>query len=488
MLNYKGRNLTMLTDLYELTMAQSYFNRGRHERVIFDVFYRRNPFGNGFAIACGIDDVVDFIKDLHFDKEDVEYLRSLGIFSDGFLGYLCSFKFTGNLYAVENGTVVFPMEPLVKVEADICEAQIVETAILNLVNHQTLIATKAERVKWAAKGDSVLEFGLRRAQGPDAGLYGAKAAVLGGCNSTSNVLAGQMFNVALSGTHAHSYVMSFDSELEAFRAYVETFPNAAILLVDTYDTLKHGVPDAIQVFKEMEAAGTLPKKGKGIYGIRLDSGDLAWLSIKARKMLDDAGFTDAVISASSDLDENLIESLKLQGAKIGVWGVGTNLITAKDNPALGGVYKLAAVEENGKYIPKIKLSENVEKITNPGSKQILRFIDKETGLIRADLIALADEVYDEAEDVEVFDPVDTWKRKVIKGGTYRIEKLHKQYFKDGEQVAFERTALEAKKHCEESLATLSVESRRLVNPHKVHVDLSEKLWNLKQELIKKERA
>lgn len=488
MLNYKGRNLTMLTDLYELTMAQSYFNRGRHEKVIFDVFYRRNPFGNGFAIACGIDDVVDFIKDLHFDKEDVEYLRSLGIFSDGFLGYLCRFKFTGNLYAVENGTVVFPMEPIVKVEADICEAQIVETAILNLVNHQTLIATKAERVKWAAKGDSVLEFGLRRAQGPDAGLYGAKAAVIGGCNSTSNVLAGQMFDVALSGTHAHSYVMSFDSELEAFRAYVETFPKAAILLVDTYDTLKHGVPDAIQVFKEMRNAGTLPKKGEGIYGIRLDSGDLAWLSIKAREMLDEAGFEDAVISASSDLDEYLIESLKSQGAKIDVWGVGTNLITAKDNPALGGVYKLAAVEGKNGYEPKIKLSENVEKITNPGNKKILRIVDKKSGLIRADLIALADERYDEQVDLEVFDPVDTWKRKVIEGGSYRIIDLHKQYFKDGVQVGFERSTTDAKKYCEESLSMLSVESRRLVNPHKVHVDLSQLLWNLKQVLIEKERS
>jgi nicotinate phosphoribosyltransferase len=483
MKNYAGRNLTMLTDLYELTMAQSYFNRNRHERVIFDVFYRKNPFGNGFAIACGIDDVVDYVKELHFDREDIDYLASLNTFSAEFLEYLSNFKFTGNMYAVENGTVVFPMEPIVKIEADICEAQIVETAILNIINHQTLIATKSERVKWAAGEDNVLEFGLRRAQGPDAGLYGAKAAIIGGCGSTSNVLAGQMFGAKLSGTHAHSYVMSFGSELEAFRAYVETFPNAAILLVDTYDTLGSGVPNAIKVFNEMKEAGKLPVKGSGIYGIRLDSGDLAWISKEARRMLDEAGFTDAIISASSDLDENLITSLKLQGAKITLWGVGTNLITAKDCPALGGVYKLAAVEENGEYVPKIKLSENPEKITNPGNKRIIRIVDNKSGLIRADLICLADEVYDEGKDLEVFDPVETWKRKVIKGGTYHIVELHKRYFNCGIQVGTERDLAEAKQHCEESLAMLSQETRRLVNPHKVHVDLSDKLWNLKNELI-----
>ena len=482
MKNYEGRNLTMLTDLYELTMAQSYFDMNRHEKVIFDLFYRKNPFDNGYAIACGIDDVVEYVKDLHFSKEDVEYLKSLNIFSDGFLNYLSNFKFTGNMFAVENGTVVFPMEPIVKIEADIIEAQIVETALLNIINHQTLIATKASRVKWAAGDNNVLEFGLRRAQGPDAGLYGAKAAVIGGCGSTSNVLAGQMFGIKLSGTHAHSYVMSFDSELEAFRTYVKTFPKAAILLVDTYDTLKSGVPHAIEVFKEMRENGVLPKKGEGIYGIRLDSGDLSWLSKESRRMLDEAGFEDAIISASSDLDEYLIQSLKLQGAKIGLWGVGTNMITAKDCPALGGVYKLAAVEEDGVYIPKIKLSENPVKVTNPGNKKIIRIVDKTTGLIRADLICLHDEIYDEKDDLTVFDPIYTWKRKTIKGGTYYIINLHKQYFKDGVQVAEERDVEGAKKHCEESLAMLSKESRRLVNPHYVHVDLSEKLWALKDNM------
>lgn len=487
MKNYEGRNLSLLTDLYELTMAQSYYNLGRKENVIFDVFYRRNPFDNGFVIACGISDVMDFISDLHFDKDDVDYLKSLNIFSDDFLNYLRDFHFTGNVYAVDEGTVVFPMEPIVKIEAPIIEAQIVETAILNMVNHQSLIATKAERVKHSAGDDNVMEFGLRRAQGPDAGLYGAKAALIGGCSSTSNVLAGMMFGAKESGTHAHSYIMSFSSELEAFRTYAHHFPKSAILLVDTYDTLNQGVPDAIKVFTEMKEEGILPKQGEGIYGIRLDSGDLAWLSKEARKMLDEAGFKDAIISASSDLDEYLIESLKQQGAQITLWGVGTNLITAKDCPALGGVYKLSAVEKDGVYIPKIKLSENPEKVTNPGNKRIVRFVDKKTGIIRADLICLMDEVFNEADDMEVFDPIDTWKKKVIKGGTYYIIELHQQFFKDGKQLLEGATLKEAQRVCKQNLSLLSAETKRLRNPHKVHVDLSQKLWDLKQQLIKESR-
>lgn len=487
MKNYEGRNLTMLTDFYELTMAQSYFKRGRHERVIFDVFYRSNPCDNGYAIACGMDDVIELLTNLHFTDGDIEYLRSLNVFEESFLEYLANFKFTGRMYGVNNGTVVFPMEPLIKIEADICEAQIIETPILNMINHQTLIATKAARIKHAIGEDEGMEFGLRRAQGPDAGIYGAKAAIMAGFGSTSNVLAGQMFNMPIKGTHAHSYIMSFPTELEAFRAYANDFPKAAILLVDTYDTLKEGVPDAIQVFKEMAAKGILPKKGEGIYGIRLDSGDLAWLSKEARKMLDNAGFEDAIISASSDLDEYLIESLKQQGAAITLWGVGTNLITSKDCPALGGVYKLAAVMENGKYTPKIKLSENPVKITNPGDKKILRFIDNETGKIRVDLICLADEEYNSNEDLTVFDPVETWKRKTLEGGTYHIVELHKLFIDNGNQIKKERDLMEAKQYCKESLDTLSEESKRIINPHKVHVDLSLKLWEMKQELIKEIR-
>lgn len=343
------QNLTLLTDLYELTMMQGYFkHKDQNETVIFDAFYRTNPCNGGYAIAAGLEQLVNYIKELHFSKEDINYLASLNIFDNDFLDYLADFKFSGDIYAIPEGTVVFPREPLVKVIAPIMEAQLVETAILNIINHQSLIATKAARVCYAAKGDGIMEFGLRRAQGPDAGIYGARAAVIGGCIGTSNVLCGQLFDVPVKGTHAHSWIMSFPNEYTAFKTYADMYPTACILLVDTYDTLKSGVPNAIRVFQEMQKEG-IPLT---YYGIRLDSGDLAYLSKKARKMLDDAGFTDAVISASNDLDEYLIESLKLQGAAITSWGVGTNLITSKDNPAFGGVYKLAALMgEDGNFIP-----------------------------------------------------------------------------------------------------------------------------------------
>ena len=334
------RNLTLLTDLYELTMMQGYFKeKDANETVIFDAFYRSNPNNNGYSICAGLEQVIDYIKDLHFDQEDIDYLRSTGLFGEDFLEYLKQFHFSGDIYAIPEGTVVFPREPLVKVIAPIMEAQLVETALLNIINHQSLIATKTARVIYAAQGDGVMEFGLRRAQGPDAGIYGARAAMIAGCIGTSNVLAGQMFDVPVKGTHAHSWIMSFPDELTAFRTYARLYPTACILLVDTYDTLKSGVPHAIQVFQEMRDAG-IPLT---FYGIRLDSGDLAYLSKKAKKMLDAAGFPDAVISASNDLDENLISSLKLQGAAINSWGVGTNLITSKDCPSFGGVYKLAAI-------------------------------------------------------------------------------------------------------------------------------------------------
>ena len=361
------RNLTLLTDLYELTMMQGYFHaKDANETVIFDAFYRTNPDGNGFAIAAGLEQVVEYIENLHFDKEDIDYLRTTGLFGEDFLEYLSTFKFTGDIYAIPEGTVVFPREPLVKVIAPIMQAQLVETAILNIINHQSLIATKTSRIVHAARGDGVMEFGLRRAQGPDAGIYGARAAMIAGCIGTSNVLCGQMFDVPVKGTHAHSWIMSFPDELTAFRTYARLYPTACILLVDTYDTLNSGIPHAIQVFKEMRAEG-IPLT---FYGIRMDSGDLAYLSKEAKKMLDAEGFTDAVISASNDLDETLITSLKNQGATINSWGVGTNLITSKDCPSFGGVYKLAAImdKKTGTFIPKIKLSENEEKITNPGNK------------------------------------------------------------------------------------------------------------------------
>ena len=344
--------------------------------MVFDAFYRSNPSDGGYAICAGLEQVITYIEELRFDDEDIAYLRSLKIFDEDFLAYLRDFRFSGDIYAIPEGTVIFPREPLIKVVAPIMEAQLVETAILNIVNHQCLIATKAARVCYAAQGDGVMEFGLRRAQGPDSGTYGARAAVIGGCKGTSNVLAGQMFDVPVLGTHAHSWIMSFPDEYTAFKEYAKLYPNACTLLVDTYDTLKSGVPNAIRVFTEMRDSG-VPMKN---YGIRMDSGDLAYLSKKVRKMLDDAGFPDAIISASNDLDEYLIESLKLQGATITSWGVGTNLITSKDCPAFGGVYKLAAIEnDKGEFIPKIKLSENTEKVTNPGNKTVYRIYDKETG-------------------------------------------------------------------------------------------------------------
>ena len=406
------RNLTLLTDLYELTMMQGYFKNQTNEIVIFDAFYRTNPSGSGYAIAAGLDQVIDYIKNLHFSKEDISYLKSLSLFEDDFLEYLSDFKFTGSIYAIPEGTVVFPREPLVKVIASAMEAQLVETAILNIINHQSLIATKASRVVYAAQGDGVMEFGLRRAQGPDAGTWGARAAMIGGCIGTSNVLAGQLFDVPVKGTHAHSWIMSFPDEYTAFKKYAEIYPDACLLLVDTYDTLNSGVPNAIRVFTEMREAG-IPLT---LYGIRLDSGDLAYLSKEARKMLDEAGFSDAVISASSDLDEYLIDSLKTQGSAITSWGVGTNLITSKDCPAFGGVYKLAAIKDKhtGKFIPKIKLSENTEKITNPGNKTIFRLYEKETGKIKADLIALVGEKFDSNYSLLIFDPIETWKKTLLK--------------------------------------------------------------------------
>ncbi len=475
-------NLTMMTDLYELTMMQGYFNSQAKEQVVFDVFYRKNPSGSAYAIACGLEQMIEYIKNLSFSYEDIDYLRSLNMFSEEFLSYLAGFHFSGDIYAIPEGTVVFPKEPLVKVVAPIMEAQLVETAILNIINHQSLIATKASRVNYAA-GGGVMEFGLRRAQGPDAGTLGARAAVIGGCVGTSNVLAGELYQIPVMGTHAHSWIMSFPDEYTAFKTYAGMYPDACILLVDTYDTLKSGIPHAIQVFKEMREAGIQSAK----YGIRLDSGDLAYLSKKARKMLDEAGFPDAIISASSDLDEYLINSLKNQGATITSWGVGTNLITSADNPAFGGVYKLAAIKHEGEeeFTAKIKISENPEKITNPGNKTIFRLYEKETGKIKADLICLVGETLDENEDLEIFDPISTWKRTLLPAGSYEVRELLVPVFQSGQCVYESPSTMEIKAQCEKELDTLWDENRRLMNPQTVHVDLSQKLFDLKHELLNK---
>ena len=477
----RANNLTLLTDLYELTMMQGYFKNPTDQTVVFDMFYRDNPCGGGFAICAGLEQVIEYIENLRFTDADIEYLRGLSIFEEDFLEYLRSFHFTGDIYAIPEGTVIFPREPMVKVVAPIMEAQLVETAILNIMNHQSLIATKAARVCYAAKGDGIMEFGLRRAQGPDAGIFGARAAVIGGCVGTSCVLTGQMFDVPVLGTHAHSWIMSFPDEYTAFKTYARMYPDACILLVDTYDVLKSGVPNAIRVFEEMREEGIQLKK----YGIRIDSGDLAYLSKEAYKMLSAAGFDDATISASSDLDEYLIESLKAQDAKINSWGVGTRLITSNDNPAVVGLYKLAVVKypETGEFVPKIKLSENTAKVTNPGNKTVYRIYSKSTGKIKADLICLADEKLNPDETMVVFDPVDTWKKTKILGGTYEVRELLVPVIKEGKRVYTSPSVMELRAICQKEQSTLWDESRRFSNPQKVYVDLSPKLFEVKRELI-----
>ena len=477
-----SQNLTLMTDLYELTMMQGYFkNKDRNETVIFDAFYRNNPMNSGYAICAGLEQVIEYINHLHFSEEDLDYLRSLGIFAEDFLEYLRSFHFSGDIYAIPEGSVMFPREPMIKVVAPIMEAQLVETAILNIINHQSLIATKTSRVCYAARGDGIMEFGLRRAQGPDAGTYGARAAMIGGCVGTSNVLAGRLFDVPVKGTHAHSWIMSFPDEYTAFKTYAEMYPSACILLVDTYDTLRSGVPNAIRVFTEMREKG-IPLT---FYGIRLDSGDLAYLSKKARRMLDAAGFPDAVISASNDLDENLIDSLKVQGCKITSWGVGTHLITSKDWPSFGGVYKLAAIADSrtGEFIPKIKLSENTEKVTNPGNKTIYRIYEKETGKVKADLICLVEEHFDENEPLILFDPNEPWKKTRMEGGTYTMREMLVQVFDKGNCIYHSPKVMDIRDYCTAELNTLWDETRRLVNPHNVYVDLSQKLYDMKIRLL-----
>ena len=470
------RNLTMLTDLYQLTMMYGYQKCGmRNNRAVFDMFYRNTGDVTQYAIMAGLEQLIDYIKNLRFDEDALSYLTSLNLFDAQFIAALRDFRFTGDIYAVPEGTIVFPGEPLIRVSAPIFEAQLIETALLNIINHQTLIATKASRVVQAAQGGSILEFGLRRAQGPDAGIYGARAAIIGGCDATSNVLTGEMFGIPIKGTHAHSWVMSFPTELDAFRAYAKFFPTSCLLLVDTYDTLKSGMPNAITVFRELRAQGYEPA------GIRLDSGDLAYLSREARRMLDEAGFPEAKICASGDLDEMLIRDLKLQGACIDIWGVGTKLITSADCPALGGVYKLSAELVDGHYVPKIKISENPAKITNPGVKMLYRVYDGD-GMAVADLIALDHERFDPAQPLTLFDPVDTWKTMTL--ANYTMKKLLVPVFVEGEQVYQSPSLLEIQAHCREDLATFWDQYKRLLNPHRYKVDLSDELWMLKQSMLK----
>ena len=474
------RNLTLLTDFYELTMMNGYYECGKTDEVaVFDVFVRQNSLIT-YSIAAGLEQVVSYLENLHFDEEDIEYLRGLNTFSDRFLDYLKTFRFTGEIYAVPEGTVVFPGEPILIVRSNVLEAQLVEAAILNIMNHQTLIASKAAKVCYAAKGDAVLEFGLRRAQGPDASIYGARAAIIAGCSSTSNVFTGKTFNVKVSGTQAHSWIMDFPSELEAFRAYARVYPDSTLLLVDTYDVLKSGIPNAIKVFDELTAQGHKP------VGIRIDSGDLAYLTKQARKMLDEAGYPYAKICASGDLDEYLITSLKNQGACIDIWGVGTKLITSENMPALGGVYKLAQVERDGVVTPKIKLSENSIKTTNPGFKTVYRIYDKDN-MAFADLIALKEEVFDTSKPLTIVHPTDKWKKTTFIPGEYTMRPLLEKVMEGGKLINELPTLEEIRNYCHREKETFWDEYKRIDNPHIYKVDLSDGLTELKDSMIRKIR-
>ena len=475
-------NLTMLCDFYELTMGNGYFEKGYKDRICyFDVFFRQCPDHGGFAIAAGLEQIVDYIQNLHFTPEDIEYLRGRKLFSEAFLEYLSNFRFTGDIWAVPEGTPVFPKEPIMTIRAPAIEAQLMETFILLSINHQSLIATKANRVVRAAQGRTVLEFGSRRAQGADAAILGARAAYIGGCNGTACTISDQLFGVYAGGTMAHAWVQMFDTEYEAFKAYCEMYPNNATLLVDTYDTLKSGVPNAIRAFNEV-----LKPMGITKCGIRLDSGDMAYLSRKARKMLDDAGWTECKISVSNSLDEYIIEDLLHQDAKIDMFGVGERLITAKSEPVFGGVYKLTAVENaDGTITPKIKISENTGKITNPHYKKLYRFYGNDTGKAIADYLCVYDEMIDDSKDMEIFDPEATWKTKTVYDFT--AKELQVPIFKDGQLVYQCPSIDEIRSYCMEQVDSLWDEVKRFDNPHTYYVDLSQKLWDIKYQLLKQKK-
>ncbi|MDY4509040.1 MAG: nicotinate phosphoribosyltransferase [Candidatus Faecousia sp.] len=473
-------NFTMLCDFYELTMSQGYFATGYSDRIAyFDLFFRQCPDGGGFAIAAGLEQIIQYVQDLHFGPEDIEYLRGRNMFSEEFLQYLADFKFTGDIWAVPEGTPIFPNEPIITVRAPAIQAQLVETYMLLCINHQSLIATKANRIVRAAEGRTVLEFGSRRAQGADAAILGARAAYIGGCHGTACTISDQLFGVKAGGTMAHAWVQMFDSEYEAFKAYAQMYPNNAVLLVDTYNTLKSGVPNAIRVFNEV-----LKPMGITKCGIRLDSGDMAYLTQQARKMLDEAGWTECSISVSNSLDEYIIRDILRQGAKIDMFGVGERLITAKSEPVFGGVYKLAAVEEpDGTIVPKIKISENVVKITNPHYKKLYRFYAKDTGKAIADYMTVYDEVVDDSKDMEIFDPEATWKTKRV--FNFTAKELQVPIFKGGELVYKLPALEEIRTYCKEQVDTLWDEIKRFDNPQTYYVDLSQKLWDVKYGLLKR---
>ena len=472
-------NLTMLCDFYELTMSNGYFKYGYKDRITyFDVFYRSVPDGGGFAIAAGLEQVVEYIQNLHFGPEDIEYLRGRNLFDEEFLAYLADFRFTGDIYAVPEGTPIFPKEPIMTVRAPAIQAQLIETYLLLAINHQSLIATKANRIVRAAQGRTVLEFGSRRAQGVDGAVQGARAAYIGGCAGTACTISDQLFGVPAGGTMAHAWVQMFDTEYEAFKTYCEIYPNNPTLLVDTYNTLKRGIPDAIKAFNDV-----LKPKGLTKCGIRLDSGDMTYLSKKARKMLDDAGWESCKISVSNSLDEYIIQDLIQQGAQIDLFGVGERLITARSEPVFGGVYKLTAVEdEEGNVIPKIKISENAGKITNPHFKKLFRFYGKDTGKAIADYLSVYDETVDDTKDLEIFDPDATWKRKKVYN--FYARELQVPIFKNGELVYDLPSLQEIQNYCKMEVDSLWDEVKRFENPHAYYVDLSQKLWEIKYGLLR----
>ncbi|MCD7808225.1 MAG: nicotinate phosphoribosyltransferase [Erysipelotrichaceae bacterium] len=478
-----GRNITMIMDFYELTMSYNYFKQGKGDEIAyFDMFYRNNPDNGGFVIFAGLQQLIEAIKDMRFTDDDIEFLRSLNTFDEEFFDYLKNFKFTGTIYAIPEGTPVFPYEPLITVKAKLIEAQLIETFLLVTVNHQSLIATKTHRVVQEAKGRPIMEFGARRAQGYDGAHYGARAAYIGGAAGSAAVSAGVEFGIPVLGTMAHSFVQSYDSEYEAFESYARTYPDACTLLVDTYDTLKSGVPNAIKVAHEV-----LEPMGKRLSGIRLDSGDITYLTKKARKMLDAEGLTDCKITVSNSLDEYLIRSILEQGAPIDSFGVGENMIVSKSSPVFGGVYKLVAIEKNGVIEPKIKISENTEKITNPGYKKVYRLIEKETHKAIADIISFADEVLDPEEDLTIYHQLSPWKNKTLKGGTYDIAPLQQLIFDEGKCVYPKYSLNQIREYSKEQKDLLWDELFRLEYPHAYYVDLTKKLSDYKLKLLAKER-
>lgn len=473
------RNLTMLVDFYELTMGNGYFHKGLENKIAyFDMFFRRVPDGGGYCIMAGVHQLIEYLKSLHFTDNDINYLRSKNIFSEEFLTYLKNFKFECDVWAIPEGNPVFPNEPLVTVKGPVIQAQFIETMILLTINHQTLIATKANRICRAANGRTVMEFGSRRAQGYDGAIYGSRASIIGGCHSTACTIADQMFNVPAIGTMAHSWVQLFPTEYEAFKSWAEIYPDNCLLLIDTYNVIKSGIPNAIKVFDEV-----LKPLGKRPVGIRIDSGDITYLSKKCRKMLDEAGYNDCKIVVSNSLDEHIIKDVLDQGATIDSFGVGERLITAKSEPVFGGVYKLVAIEDDGIVIPKIKISENSEKITNPGAKKIVRIFDKDSNMAMADLICLKDEVIDTSKPLEIFDPIHTWKRKKFKN--YYIKELMVKIFDKGTAVYESPSVLDIRQFSIEETEKLWPEVLRFENPHTYYVDLSNDLWELKQTLLLK---